>query len=147
MGYTVHQLCVNLMSHTFFAGDCSLYRSALTVKDFHLTADGLLYQPIRLADAVRHLTTDHFLTVKAIHGNFCVCRYDDAVRCGDFFRSQYIFRTCGTSGLDLDLAVCCFCCLLQCFRCHISVRDSGRAGSHCQELKALFLFGGNAGIT
>lgn len=91
MGYTVHQLCVNLMSHTFFAGDCSLYRSALTVKDFHLTADGLLYQPIRLADAVRHLTTDHFLTVKAIHGNFCVCRYDDAVRCGDFFRSQYIF--------------------------------------------------------
>ena len=147
MGYAVHQLGIDLMSCAFLTGYGCLCLSVLTVEDFHITVYCLFYQLFCLADTVGYLTADDFLAVKAVHGYFGISRHDDAVRRFNLFCSQYIFCACGASGLDLDLASCCFCCLFQSFRCHIGMSDSGRTGGHCQKLNALILFGGNTGIT
>ena len=147
MGYAVHQLGIDLMSCAFLTGYGCLCLSVLTVEDFHITVYCLFYQPFCLADTVGHLTADNLFTIETIHGNLRIRCHNDAVRCSNLFCSQYIFRSCRASGLDLDLASCCFCCLFQSFRCHIGMSDSGRTGGHCQQLKAFLLLGGNTGIT
>ena len=92
MRHPVHKLCIYLVPDT--SGFCTSGRSrcslSCAVIDRNISRNCLFYQFIRLADPVRHLTLDYFLSVKAFHGYLSIGRYDNAVRITDFLVRQDI---------------------------------------------------------
>ena len=99
-----------------------------------VSVDGTFYQLISFADSVRNRNLNQFFTIKTIHRNLCICCYDNAVCICDFLISQYVFGTAGSSCFYFNGTVMRFCCFFQTFSCHVSMRDTGRAGCNCNDL-------------
>ena len=95
----------------------------------------LFDQLVCLADPVRHLTLDHFLSVKAFHRHLGVRSYDNAVRLTDFFIRQHILGAAGPPCLYFYEAVLRLRSFLDPLRSHISMCDPGRTGCNSKNLK------------
>ena len=139
MGHTIHQLCINLMTDP---SGCFTRRSLLLSRMFtviyrHIPTDHAVYQFICLTDTVRYLAHDHFSAIETIHRNLCISRYNNTIRICNLLCGQHILCSSGASGLYLHKAVSCFRCLLNTFRSHVSMRDTGWTSGNCKNLHLL----------
>ena len=100
----------------------------------NISCNCLLYQFICPADSIRHLTFNHFLPIKSVHGNLCICCNDNTVCLFDFLCSQHVLCPAGSSGFYSDITILLFRCLLKCLCSHISMSNSRGTGCHGKNL-------------
>ena len=131
MRYTVHELHIDFMSNGAACFHCFL-RFCFCLIQRYFAGDRFVQQFFCFADTICYVAGNNGFAMETIHRHLCICCNDDAVSCCDFFRSQHIFRTTAAAGFYFNGAVLCFCCFFQTFRSHVSVRDTCRAGSNCQ---------------
>ena len=114
-----------------FLGSSALAACITTVIDWCISADRTFYQLICFTDSVRNRNLDQFLSIKPIHRNLCICCYDNAICICNLLICQHIFCTAGSSCFYFNRTIMRFCCFFQTFRCHISMCNTGRTGSNC----------------
>ena len=141
MADTVHQMLVQLSAKAFFALFLLLYSCLfLFFIDSHRSAFNLLKQLLRLVNAIRHRHKQHLFPCKSCGLYIFVRSHNDAVRLLDLLCGQTVFHTGAAVGFHLDGQVHLRSRFFQCLCCHIGMRDTGRAGGHCQHPIACFFF-------
>ena len=138
MRYTIHKLCIDLMSDTatrFCVLAASL--SICCMIKWNISRCCSLDQLICLVNSIRNLTFYHTLTIKTVHWHLRICCYNNTVCIVNFLLCQHILCTTGSACLDLNGNPCCCCCFLQAFSRHIRMCDSCRTGSNGQHLCCL----------
>ncbi len=134
MGYTVHQLGINLMPHTT-AFLCRLYcrtRPRRCMVNRGIPGNSAFQQFRCLADSVGYLAFNHLFPIKPLHRHLCVRRHNDAIGFLNILCRQHILCTAGTPCFDFHITTFFFGRLLNPLCRHIGMGYPRRAGSDCQ---------------
>ncbi len=141
MGNTIHQLGVQLVADTaavLLRACCGCLRIAALVNRC-VSGHRKLDQLICFADTVGYLALNDFLSVEndpsePVRRLQRMMQSASAISCA----VSTFFRSAGASCLDFYEASFCFRCFLDSLGCHVSVGNTGRAGSNGENLHLIF---------
>ena len=130
MRYAVHQVLVNRTACRFVwsSSRCAARR----VINRRFAVHDLVNQLFRLMDAVGNAGDNYRFAVKPSHFYIFICRDNNAVTFCNFLCGQRIFHAAGTIGFYLGRNAHRSACFLQVLRCHVCVRNAGRACGYTQ---------------
>ena len=136
VGYTTHQMRIDLMSHTVIA---VLFRILCLISsgcmiNRCISCTGLLHQFLCLMDSVCHLGINKRLTIKAVHRNLSICCHNNTLGSSDLAVCQNILGSAGSTGLNLDTNTKFLSSLFNCLCCHISMSNTCGAGCNSNHI-------------
>ena len=133
MGYTVHQMFVDLMSETVFSLFFVICCFSACLVNRCMAICRFCEQFLCFADSVCHFTLNHRFSCETIHWNLCVCCNNNALCLCNLCFCEHILGTAGASRLNFDPVSKLFCLFLKCFCRHISMCDTGWAAGNCED--------------
>ena len=131
MGYTAHQMLVDLTSNTA----CAFFLCFLSTLMMHrnLAIDHFIDKLFRFVDTICYLCKKNWLAIKSCGLYILIGCYDNTITFFNLLCCQTILNTAGTICFNLDRNAHFISFFLKGFRCHKCMCDTGRTCCNCKD--------------